>query len=237
MVDGFPDYHRQQCPQLSRHSISEPVPHDQAVEDGFAECTVSAGPRPPRRRPTRRPSRARRHRAASRPTSGSSTASRTTTASTARQLDGRRRLRAGAARSSASRTGSPSARSAGPRPPGLLRADRARDATSRSRPHSTDTAAADSARAGGTPRMASRVTVCRRRGTTTVRGPRDAGQPVPTTTGRRGPEPASARLPPRGRRVADTEPAPPASTVRRVGRRRIPRLPPRRLPDSWTGPK
>ena len=37
VVDGFPDYHRQECPTLAGLD-SEPVPHDQAVEDGFTEC-------------------------------------------------------------------------------------------------------------------------------------------------------------------------------------------------------
>ncbi|WP_375485214.1 hypothetical protein [uncultured Jatrophihabitans sp.] len=39
VVDGFPDYHRQQCPEIAGLN-SEPVPHDQAVEDGFTECRV-----------------------------------------------------------------------------------------------------------------------------------------------------------------------------------------------------
>ncbi|MBE7188807.1 hypothetical protein, partial [Jatrophihabitans endophyticus] len=39
VVDGFPDYHRSDCPRLAG-TDSEPIPHDQAVEDGFAECTV-----------------------------------------------------------------------------------------------------------------------------------------------------------------------------------------------------
>ena len=39
VVDGFPDYHREDCPTLVGLD-SEPVPHDQAVEDGFTECST-----------------------------------------------------------------------------------------------------------------------------------------------------------------------------------------------------
>ena len=39
VIDGLPDYHRGDCPVLTG-TDSEPIPHDQAVEDGFGECTV-----------------------------------------------------------------------------------------------------------------------------------------------------------------------------------------------------
>ena len=39
VVDGFPDYHRSDCPRVDGAG-SEAIPHDQAVEDGFAACTT-----------------------------------------------------------------------------------------------------------------------------------------------------------------------------------------------------
>jgi methylphosphotriester-DNA--protein-cysteine methyltransferase len=39
VADGYPDYHRAGCRELIGLD-SEPVPHDQAVEDGFAPCAV-----------------------------------------------------------------------------------------------------------------------------------------------------------------------------------------------------
>jgi methylphosphotriester-DNA--protein-cysteine methyltransferase len=39
VVDGFPDYHRADCPTLT-DLPAEAIPHDQAVEDGFAPCSV-----------------------------------------------------------------------------------------------------------------------------------------------------------------------------------------------------
>ncbi|HET8583661.1 MAG TPA: hypothetical protein VFL65_10430 [Jatrophihabitans sp.] len=39
VVDGFPDYHRAGCTELTGLP-AEPVPHEQAVEDGFAACAV-----------------------------------------------------------------------------------------------------------------------------------------------------------------------------------------------------
>ncbi|MDQ2796307.1 MAG: hypothetical protein M3Y06_03980, partial [Actinomycetota bacterium] len=39
VADGFPEYHRQSCSTIVGLT-AEPVPHDQAVEDGFRECSV-----------------------------------------------------------------------------------------------------------------------------------------------------------------------------------------------------
>ncbi|SHG62052.1 hypothetical protein SAMN05443575_2399 [Jatrophihabitans endophyticus] len=39
VVDGFPDYHRENCSAIAALD-HEPVPHEQAVEDGFAPCSV-----------------------------------------------------------------------------------------------------------------------------------------------------------------------------------------------------
>src|SRR5581483_10707751 len=39
VVDGFPDYHRENCPTLVGLP-AQAVAHDQATEDGFAECGV-----------------------------------------------------------------------------------------------------------------------------------------------------------------------------------------------------
>jgi hypothetical protein len=41
VVDGFPDYHRESCRELVGLD-AEPVPHEQAVEDGFTPCRVCA---------------------------------------------------------------------------------------------------------------------------------------------------------------------------------------------------
>ena len=41
VVDGFPDYHLQGCPRLDGLD-EEPVPYEQAVEDGFTPCSVCA---------------------------------------------------------------------------------------------------------------------------------------------------------------------------------------------------
>ncbi|MDT4921654.1 MAG: hypothetical protein QOI15_2556, partial [Pseudonocardiales bacterium] len=41
VVDGFPDYHREVCRELVGLA-AEPVPHEQAVEDGFTACVVCA---------------------------------------------------------------------------------------------------------------------------------------------------------------------------------------------------
>ena len=39
VVDGYPDYHRAGCSTLEGLA-DEPVPHDQAVEDGFSPCEI-----------------------------------------------------------------------------------------------------------------------------------------------------------------------------------------------------
>ena len=41
VVDGYPDYHRSDCVELIGLD-SEPIPHDQAVEDGFSPCPLCA---------------------------------------------------------------------------------------------------------------------------------------------------------------------------------------------------
>ena len=39
VVDGYPDYHREGCSTLVGLA-AEPIPHEQAIEDGFAECAA-----------------------------------------------------------------------------------------------------------------------------------------------------------------------------------------------------
>ncbi|MDQ2797230.1 MAG: hypothetical protein M3Y06_08715, partial [Actinomycetota bacterium] len=39
VVDGYPDYHRKECREL-RDRDAVPIPHDEAVEDGFHECSI-----------------------------------------------------------------------------------------------------------------------------------------------------------------------------------------------------
>ena len=91
---GYPDYHRASCSTLVGLD-AEPVPHDQAVEDGFTELPGLRARTPTRapRRTTCRPRRQRRADVRRRgpPTvtrSGSSTASRTITGQAARRWSG-----------------------------------------------------------------------------------------------------------------------------------------------------
>ena len=39
VVDGFPEYHRRTCTRTTGLD-AQPIPHAQAVEDGFRECST-----------------------------------------------------------------------------------------------------------------------------------------------------------------------------------------------------
>ncbi len=116
VVDGRPEYHRTTCRRLAE-TEAEPIPHGQAVEDGFVPCSVCdpdsaeiAAPLEPAAAvttefPAARPSAPRRVR------SGSPTATRTTTRRAASSSTGWSPSRSRTGRRS--RTASSPARSAG----------------------------------------------------------------------------------------------------------------------------